>query len=116
MLAVGVAFAILLGIYIYLRSQGGKGLSISFKLPPASSSEGKQKRLALIGVLLLLILAFMLLTFGSGGTTRQKLVGVVIVTGIVIHRLLVIRAKREGGDHPQGQRSGKSKNDWELPK
>lgn len=52
-----ILFTAAIVAYIYLRSHGGKGLSINAKLAPSSTHEGKRDRRLALGVLAFLATA-----------------------------------------------------------
>jgi hypothetical protein len=87
-LAIGVAYLLLLLVYIFLRSHGGKGASISFKVPPYSTPEGKKMRVEMGVVLLVIVFAAGLVTFWTGQSREEELVGILTILGVASWQFL----------------------------
>jgi hypothetical protein len=65
-------FIVVIMVYAFLRSQGGKGADISFKMAPSSTPEGKRVRISLGFALVGLVGASFVAAFGSGLTRQQE--------------------------------------------
>jgi len=88
-----ILLATFLVMYLFLRVQGGEGLSIKIKLPPASTPEGKRARVlnALMAILSFVIL--FTLAFKNNGEQADILLPAALLGALVVLIPLTLKKK-----------------------